>query len=321
MLSVVLCTYNGAPYLPEQLDSILAQTLRPDEIVVQDDGSTDGTLSILERYAATHPCIRLFRNEGEHGVNANFFSAMAKAQGDFIAISDQDDIWLPHKLERQMQAIGSSLLTAGLSHPFSTTGTEFHVDLRRPNYSLLRLLYIGAFSGHTMLFSRELLRLLPAETKEVMPLRYYDAILAMVAAAHESIAFLHEELVRHRRHTGAASYTRPTGTGVTLPNIVRSVARTFRQYQQLRPEMRRRLAAHLRFLNALEGNSPTLDAARHMLELQTQHGPIAFIRLQAFCAAHCTELFHTPVPPTLFNKLRALYFPVSCSDYFRYLCK
>ena len=86
-ISVVLCTYNGARYLAEQLDSIFAQTRKADEVLVQDDGSTDATWDILTRYAALHPEMRLLRNEGPHGVNANFYSAMRRATGDLLVIS------------------------------------------------------------------------------------------------------------------------------------------------------------------------------------------------------------------------------------------
>lgn len=58
-ISVVMCTYNGEEYLPEQLDSILGQTLPPYEIIVQDDGSTDGTLALLHAYAERHACIKV----------------------------------------------------------------------------------------------------------------------------------------------------------------------------------------------------------------------------------------------------------------------
>lgn len=320
-ISVVMCTYNGAAYLREQLDSILAQTLQPDEIIVQDDCSTDGTAEILAAYAERHPQLRFFVNERQMGVNRNFFSAMARAAGDFIAISDQDDVWLPEKLERQAATIGNALLAAGLSHPFTTTGAALHVDLRRPNVSLLRLLYVGAFSGHTMFFSRRLLSLLPDTLGEIEALRFYDVILAMTAAAYDGIAFDNRVLVKHRRHVDAASYNRPTDARLTPLNIVRNAARTFKLYRALRGEMCERLAAHLRFLRGIHSDSEALKRAETLLTLQTRRGAAAFVRLQLFCMVHCDELFYTPLRKTPFNRLRGAYFPISCSDYFRYLLK
>ena len=98
-ISVALCTYNGARFVGAQLDSFMAQTRRPDELVVCDDGSTDATLSILEQFehSATFP-VRIVRNADRMGSTKNFEKAIGLCAGDLIATSDQDDIWLPEKL-------------------------------------------------------------------------------------------------------------------------------------------------------------------------------------------------------------------------------
>ena len=75
-VSIVLCTYNGAKYIREQLDSILAQTYPLHEIIVQDDHSTDETTQILQEYACKHSLIKVFQNDSAQGVNGNFLSAM-----------------------------------------------------------------------------------------------------------------------------------------------------------------------------------------------------------------------------------------------------
>lgn len=85
-VSIVLCTFNGEKYLKQQLDTLLQQTYPLLEILVQDDCSTDGTMDILEDYAARHPQFRICRNAVRMGVNGNFFSAMRKAQGEYIAV-------------------------------------------------------------------------------------------------------------------------------------------------------------------------------------------------------------------------------------------
>lgn len=85
-VSVVMCTYNGAKYIREQLDSIINQTYPIFEIIIQDDCSTDDTVDIIREYTETHSNIRLFQNEKSLGINRNFFSVMDKAQGDYIAI-------------------------------------------------------------------------------------------------------------------------------------------------------------------------------------------------------------------------------------------
>src|SRR3712207_1525954 len=105
-VSVVLCTYNGAAFVARQIDTVLAQTRPADEIIIQDDGSTDATMDILNDYARRFPVIRVFRNATPLGVNANFYSAMERSRGDYIAICDQDDLWETDKLARQLAAIG-----------------------------------------------------------------------------------------------------------------------------------------------------------------------------------------------------------------------
>ncbi|MBR3733340.1 MAG: glycosyltransferase, partial [Bacteroidaceae bacterium] len=155
-ISVVMCTYNGERYLREQMDSILRQTYPVEEIVVQDDGSTDGTMQILEEYAQHNPLVKVFSNDsGQHGINANFFSAMRRAKGDYIAISDQDDIWELDKLRLQAEAIGDKILCSGFSVPFSADGFPVQVDWRRPCLHLLRNCYLSEMPGHTMLMRRD----------------------------------------------------------------------------------------------------------------------------------------------------------------------
>ena len=100
MLSVALCTYNGAHFIEEQLWSILNQTLPVDEIVVCDDGSTDATLQIIEEIKGkVSTKIYLYQNETNLGVLANFQKAVDLCQGDIVFLSDQDDIWYPNKVE------------------------------------------------------------------------------------------------------------------------------------------------------------------------------------------------------------------------------
>lgn len=100
-ISIAMCTYNGERFLQEQLDSFLNQTRLPDELVVCDDGSQDGTVRILEAFAARSPFpVRLFINPENLGFSKNFEKAISLCQGEIIALSDQDDVWMPDKLER-----------------------------------------------------------------------------------------------------------------------------------------------------------------------------------------------------------------------------
>ena len=98
--SVALCTYNGAQYLTEQLDSILGQTRPVDEIVICDDRSIDGTVALIDRYVRKHSGkIKLIENPVNLGYTRNFEKAICACSGDIIFLSDQDDIWMPEKAE------------------------------------------------------------------------------------------------------------------------------------------------------------------------------------------------------------------------------
>ena len=117
-VSVVMCTYNGAKYLREQLDSIISQTYPIYELIVQDDCSTDETVAIIKEYMEKYSFIKLYVNEHNLGFNLNFKSVCMKATGDFVALSDQDDVWFPDKIQKQvnMIAIQEALLLRMLSY-------------------------------------------------------------------------------------------------------------------------------------------------------------------------------------------------------------
>ncbi|TMQ68887.1 MAG: glycosyltransferase, partial [Candidatus Eisenbacteria bacterium] len=100
-ISVVMAVLDGARFIGEQLASIAAQTVLPGELVVGDEGSVDSTVEIVERFAAGAPFpVVLIRNPVRLGVTENFLALSMRARGPIIALSDCDDVWDPHKLER-----------------------------------------------------------------------------------------------------------------------------------------------------------------------------------------------------------------------------
>ena len=94
--SVALCTYDGARYLTDQLDSFISQVRRPDELIICDDASTDESLDIIMSFAMHAPFpVRIYRNEHNLGFIKNFEKAIQLCDGDIIALADQDDVWYP----------------------------------------------------------------------------------------------------------------------------------------------------------------------------------------------------------------------------------
>ena len=101
--SIAMATYNGAKYLQAQLNSFLAQTRLPDELIITDDRSTDETLDIIRQFAESAPFPVVWsQNEQNLGYGGNFNAALQKTTGDLVFLSDQDDVWFPEKIERMV---------------------------------------------------------------------------------------------------------------------------------------------------------------------------------------------------------------------------
>lgn len=117
-VNIVMATRNGARFLGEQLDSFAGQTHPDWSLLVSDDGSSDATREIVARFAAAHPDrdIRVVDGPARGNAGANFLHALsltATAPGDVLALSDQDDIWFPQRLERALELIGPAASPAG----------------------------------------------------------------------------------------------------------------------------------------------------------------------------------------------------------------
>ena len=318
-VSVVMCTYNGEKYLREQLDSVVNQTYPLHEIIIQDDGSTDSTMQIALEYADRYNNIIVRANTGEHGINGNFFSAMRSSTGDFIALCDQDDIWMQDKIARQVAAIGDALMCTGISKAFSEDGSFVHFDHRKHNYGLLRLLFCNVIPGHTMLISRRLLDMLPIHGCEVMyKIRLYDFILATAATAYESIVFIDDVLVLYRRYVTAATYTAYPGSLHSVTNALKIAAWSLTHYKSMKAVTTERHTALRDFLQQLAPRTAICAEGIRFMELMLSHRFIDFMRLEGMCLSHRFEIFHTKGKDPS-NILRALLFPFTSLYYSRFL--
>lgn len=287
-ISVVMCTYNGASrHLREQLDSILSQTVMPLEIVVQDDCSTDSTLDVLHEYAARVPAgvaFRIYSNTVRQGINRNFFSAMRRARGSLIAVSDQDDIWLPQKLEVQAAAMdGGLMMCVCRSEPFSESGAPVRYDSRRPNCNLIRLFY-ASMMGHCQMLRRSLLDYIPSETEQpdIYRRTCYDVMTATAAAALDSIVLVDRVLVRQRRYEEAATYVRFDSHRVRhADNAAYMVWYGVRNWRRVKPWMNAHFQARREFLEWVWRKSMERDAAMRARGESTEGVPTAGNRIFA----------------------------------------
>lgn len=315
-VSIVMCTYNGARFLAEQLDSLLSQTYPVDEIIIQDDASTDDTLRILQHYAAANPMIKIYNNENGHGVNNNFFSALKRASNDFIAICDQDDIWEPTKVQKQMDAIADNLLCTCRSKPFSTDGEPVNYDSRTPNYELPRLLY-SSIPGHTMLIHRRLLDLIPDQS--TVGALYYDVYLALAAAANDSVVLVDEVLVHQRRYDGAATYyTADKHRTPSAMNGLYTLGWSLSHYREIRPYLHEYFQRRYRLLRGIRAQGETYEDVTAMAALEGRSGLVNMLHLCLYHIKYRHNLFYTR-GRGIVNYLRSVLYCVMQVYFYRHL--
>lgn len=205
-VSIAICTFNGEKYLQEQLDSIINQSYQNLEIIIVDDCSTDGTITLLKKYQTENTNIKLVLNEINIGFNQNFKKAIQLCTSDFIAIADQDDIWETEKIALLVKKIGNNLLlyhdSAYIDENGNLTGksTSSHHRFVSGNCAE-KLIYYNCISGHACLIKKELINLLP----KYDPAIYYDWWLAYTAACTGKIDYITNKLVRHRKHAESST--------------------------------------------------------------------------------------------------------------------
>jgi glycosyltransferase involved in cell wall biosynthesis len=213
-ISVAMATYNGAAYVGEQLASIAAQSVLPDELIVCDDVSTDATVSIVERFAAGAPFpVHLHLQSRNLGAAGNFATAAAKCRGRWIALADQDDLWLPDKLAALSAAIASRPDEVGLVFSDAEAVDPLGQSL---GYTLWRAIRFGrpeqagvnaggaldvlirhnVAAGATMMFRADFRDLL----LPVPPGWLHDGWFALLTAACATVAAVPRPLVRYRQH-------------------------------------------------------------------------------------------------------------------------
>ena len=203
-ISVAMAACNGEAYLPEQLDSILPQLDENDEIVVSVDPSQDRTFEILFEYAARDPRIRVLEGPGA-GVIRNVENALQNCSGQMIFLSDQDDVWMPDKVEKVSKALEHHTLVLHDAEIVDAELTEMapsFMKWRRSRKGVLANIRKNSYIGCCMAFRRELLDyVLPFP--ENLPM--HDQWIGLVAEKHGSVRLLRVPLIQYRRHGANAT--------------------------------------------------------------------------------------------------------------------
>jgi glycosyltransferase involved in cell wall biosynthesis len=202
LVSIAITTYNGEKFLREQLNSIYNQTYKNIEVVACDDCSKDSTPQILEEYKQKYG-LKYYINEKNLGLNKNFEKVLKLCKGEFIAISDQDDIWLTEKLEILINEIGDATLIHCDSSIINQDGEMLYVSgknkakVREMCLNSDKYVEIVSFiAGHSMVFAKNLLE----KALPLPPQEDYDRWLPVVAAKMNGIKYIDKPLVLHRYH-------------------------------------------------------------------------------------------------------------------------
>lgn len=236
-------TYNGATYLPEQLESLLNQDLAPLELVVGDDGSTDDTLAILREFSVRAPFqVRVTSNPKRLGYGENFIQAASRCTGDWIAFCDQDDVWLSPKLARCAEAIASGPADLGLIVHGAIVGDRNLAEITRTTwpkpglYDRLSLPPEWLVQGFRQIIRRSLLNKIPLSNRNIPWIgepEAHDAWACLIAATTGSVAVIDECLTIYRRHETNTTEAVSLMPKTLLQRIVRKVGDKSEQYREL----------------------------------------------------------------------------------------
>ncbi len=236
LVSVVLASYNGEKYIAAQIDSILSQNYSAFEMIVCDDASTDETVRIVEAYMQRYPQISLYKNSEQLGFVSNFEKGIGLAKSDYVALSDQDDIWENDKIRRQMQAMLAAekrepdrpvMIHSDLSVIDAEEKVKHASYFRLKRYRLKKSKDLGHITGpsgvmgNTILFNRAL-------KEKILPfpecLAFHDQWIALVNEVSGIRVTLDMPLVRYRIHQDNQSNSEEK-VGVDKINVLSSFLR------------------------------------------------------------------------------------------------
>jgi glycosyltransferase involved in cell wall biosynthesis len=231
-ISVAMATYNGEKYLEQQIQSILNQTLAPDELIVCDDASTDGTVAILEKYHQ-QGVLNYIVNEHRLGFIGNFKKAVSlTVETNNVALCDQDDEWLPDKLEKSavlLERINDNKIPCLVYTDMTLVDqdgkllnnsfqNEFGYDKFRHN---LQTILLGNFvTGCTILMNTESKRFfaeIPAEA------RFHDELMALATFTFGKAEYISLPLVKYRKHGNNASINPETANRGRYSSLMNQV--------------------------------------------------------------------------------------------------
>lgn len=206
MISVCMATYNGSKFIREQIASILPQLSADDELIISDDHSTDDTLRIVQEF--TDNRIKIIFNTKAKGYTNNFENAIENASGDYIYLSDQDDVWKPDKVAVYQEYFKTYDFVVSnaqiVDENLNTLSPPTYFDLRGKSTGFFSDLVKAKSLGCCMAFRKEVLKkILPFPADKV--LCPHDFWILLVSEFYYKFKIIDEPLVLYRRHGKATS--------------------------------------------------------------------------------------------------------------------
>ena len=198
MNSICIAIYNGEKYIKEQLTSILSQIDIDDEVIISDDGSTDKTIEIINNINDSR--IKLIKG-GFHNFTFNFENAIQQAQGEYIFLADQDDVWLPNKYSTTLKTL--QLYDLVCSDAIITDQDLNHIHLSFFKYynsgkGKLKNIMKCTYCGACMAFNKKILNAIqPFPNTSIFG---YDLWIGLIAEIVGKVCFLETPLILYRRH-------------------------------------------------------------------------------------------------------------------------
>lgn len=298
-----MATYNGARYLREQLESILAQTYPVAELIIQDDGSDDDTIDIAREYAVRHANIRVLCNEQNMGFNRNFIAALRRSRSTFTAIADQDDIWFPEKLERQVAAIGDHDICHSWLYIGRTPDDHGPAAQSKPQNDFGCLLFTPTIYGHTMLVRTSLIQCIDDWGAAHIT---YDWRLSLEACLQGGIVCVPEYLNWHRPHERSVvtmhrkRYMRH-GEHATWQPYVTGVFDYYR--------VKRKPGFKWLYRMLLPRTADRFPVEHRMCRFLLRNDPFSLLLLCRLCMRHRAAVHRRFAGPGFRNGLRGFFFP------------
>ena len=205
-VSVAMAVYNGGKYLNEQLGSIINQLTNEDELIVSDNMSTDDSRDIILSYFKLYPNMKILTCN-EQGISANFETALKQCTGDYIFLTDQDDVWKDNKIERVLEIFKSTEADLVLhdceyvdENLVSLKKTLFKDRNAAPGYQ--RNLWKNAYQGCCMAFKKEMIPMICPIPRDIA---MHDQWIGLLAEQTGKVVFLEENLILYRKHRGSNS--------------------------------------------------------------------------------------------------------------------